>query len=382
MQCSYHNRSFLVNGFALYGTFFVGMLLDCFAAKSFFDLVIRCRFTYTQYQYLTTFQPSPGSDATFMGISLKSSWYDCHMSMPEKRPKIETVRHYLRDLEQIPAIAKVVLDSMKPESTTRIEETIYYGYGELISEFNIYEPSIHDGLVPNVLALKKLLGDHKLPTLEELSAKDLAAGIKVSRGLMLDGQELKHRETDGKAVSPDEITLAIGAPSVDTHPEALAIGTAGHIIERTMIAHLAKAGIDTTGWVKDQILWALEDLALLQHARVETYDGTDAVLYEYFTQAPSVLPEGGMGWRKPEVVRETIDEYRQTEYEQKAILVAALKIVMGKDLDYSILVDVLTRGAGAQPYEQVLGDVFGYLASHVDPRFQEYEVKLLDELTS
>lgn len=230
------------------------------------------------------------------------------MILPRRRPEIKTFEHQLEELDKASEIARYVLGSMENDSAPNVEEVIYSGYDNLITRFTDYGSPIHDALVPNVLTLKKLLGEHRLQNIEQLSAKDLLIGIKVSRNLMLAGQDIKNRKAKGKKVAHDEVVRAIGAPSVETHPEALAVGTAGHIIERTMMEHLRRSGVDTTGWVKDQILWALEDLAVLSHVESLCGAGDESVLYKYFASAPS-LENGGMGWRKPDNILQATQKY-------------------------------------------------------------------------
>lgn len=298
------------------------------------------------------------------------------MKSSEKRVSIHTLERRLRVLDKAPEIAKAVISSMEPHSEERsLERVIYDGYQELIDLFNSYKPDIHDDLAPNVLLLKELLGDAALPSITDPSAKDLVEGLAVSRELMLEGQELKSRRSRGITPTQKETDHAIGAPSVDTDPRALAIGTAGHIIERTLMAHLKRMGLNTSEWVKDQILWALEDLALLQHAESQTYGTDDAMLFEYFTSAPG--PNGGMGWRKPEAVQHVVDRYQDHETSYKIQLFNALRRALKEINDEEL--ERFGEDISMMPFNEALGYTFTYLLEEgIDPEEALAEAGLIE----
>lgn len=275
-----------------------------------------------------------------------------NMSVPERRPDISRAAHYLKDLEQVPAIAQAMLEPTESDPTESMEALIYAGYDDLIDMFN--RTSANDRmseLMPKFVELKDLLGEATLPQITELRATDYFRGMRVARGLMLEGQEHKRRRKNSELVTKAEKDHAIGAPSVDTSPDALAVGTAGHIIERTIMAHLKSMGIDTTDWVKDQALWALEDLALVRHADAETYGNDDNALFYYITMPPS-SKTGGMGWRKQDQVDGAIEKYQEIESRDKAQLLEVYTDVTGEDYA-SDIADVA--------YDTALGDIIGEL---------------------
>lgn len=251
------------------------------------------------------------------------------MTKSSRHPSPGIAAGYMKDLEQSTSIAKAMLEESYEHPDKDIETTIYDGYGQLIDAFNAADSQSHlSELVPNVGLLKELLGDETLPGINDLKATDYFRGMRVARGLMLEGQTNKARRKNLELVTKAEIDRAIGAPSVDTDPRALAVGTAGHILERAIMAHLKAKGVDTSTWVKDQVLWALEDLALLQHAEAQTYGGEDAELFVYFT-TPNDLEGGGMAWRKQAQVDEIVEKYQAKESECKAKLLEAYELFTG-----------------------------------------------------
>ena len=236
-----------------------------------------------------------------------------------ERPKPANLTRQFLGLHQIAEIAEAAVRETESYPSLSAEEIAYEGYQELIDKFNSFDDPDLMVLVPNVVKLRELLGDRQLPDIAGLGAKDLIDGIKISRELMLEGQSNMLRKAAGEVITAAEIQKAIGAPSVDTAPEALVIGTAGHILERTIMARLKKDGVDTGAWVKDQVLWALEDLALLEHAKAHTYGTRDSVLYNYFATPPN-KNGGGMGWRKQAIIDTTCEHFQAIESARKCEL--------------------------------------------------------------
>ncbi len=237
------------------------------------------------------------------------------MSMPEIRPNLQNAANYLGKLEQAPSIAKAMIDSTYPEAEKDIEAMIYRGYSELITMFNAYGDNRYMELTPNVKTLQDLLGGRPLPSIDELGPRDYLTGMQAAKSRMLKGQDIKYRRVHGENIAQAEVNHAIGAPSVDGHPDVLAVGTAGHILERTIFAHLKKQGVDTDTWVKDQVLWALEDLAVLSYVDSLVHpDHKPAELYHTFATPPNPEdPNSGMGWRKEERSLEILERYKQLE---------------------------------------------------------------------
>jgi len=279
------------------------------------------------------------------------------MSKVPRHPDISRGAQYLKELDQASTIAQGMLGESYDDPEKNIEASIYDGYEKLINSFNLISASDPcSELIPNVAILKGLLGDEPLPQIDDLKALDYFRGMRVARGLMLEGQVNKKRRGNSELVTKAEIDHAIGAPSVDTDPRALAVGTAGHILERTIMAHLKTNGIDTSTWVKDQVLWALEDLALLQHAYSETYGGDDSELFTYFTTTPAVK-DGGMGWRKKEQVDKIVEAYQEIESANKTHLLESYEVATGETYDGDIA-DI--------PYDEALGNICGEFASLED----------------
>jgi hypothetical protein len=187
------------------------------------------------------------------------------------------------------------------------KDTVTNGYGELIDRFNSMEPS--DSvleLMPKVAELKTTLGVNKLPTLMELKPRQVLKGVKEAVEKSEMGQYIKRDELPK---TPENVKQAIGTPSMDTNNMALAIGTAGHVIERTMFNHFRDQGMDHQ-WTKDEILFALEDLSLLMHAEMLVENKPDSILFRWIATSNSETPEGGLGWRKNTQVDDFIGRYQ------------------------------------------------------------------------
>ncbi|MEA3357676.1 MAG: hypothetical protein U9Q67_04570, partial [Patescibacteria group bacterium] len=69
---------------------------------------------------------------------------------------------------------------------------------------------------------------------------------------------------------------------------------------------------ESTEWTKDDVLFALEDLALLMHAQsVMHSDCQDAILFDLMTFPAGSDPEtDGLGWRTQEQVDESLKQYQ------------------------------------------------------------------------
>jgi hypothetical protein len=93
-----------------------------------------------------------------------------------------------------------------------------------------------------------------------------------------------------------------------TSEKALAIGTAAHLIERAMFSHFERRGTSRR-WQKDNVLHALEEVAILMEAEFRDGRGPKPKLLEIFATPPSLDENGGLGWRKLEEVEEFIRKY-------------------------------------------------------------------------
>jgi len=123
--------------------------------------------------------------------------------------------------------------------------------------------------------------------------------------------------------------MLIGTPSIETNDLALAIGTAGHVIERAIFANLRRVGVDHE-WRKDEVLFALQDIALLMHAENIVFDGQDSLLFRWFTFPPSIHQGGGLGWRKDSQVRDFIKGLKQKGGERK-VKTVPVSIIVSED---------------------------------------------------
>lgn len=247
------------------------------------------------------------------------------MSLPEKRPRVEAIASRLDGLDRVPKIAQAIIESAANDPEAGTEALIYNGYDQLVNLFN--EATTSDSykhleeLLPHTSKLKELLSGQTLPLLEGLSAKELIVGIRSARKAMLYGQRIR---SYNRKYFKSESAKAIMAPSIPTALDSSAIGIAGHLYERTAFEALSRKGIDTSDWPKDQILWALEELALLHHAEVATYgeadDRVDTLLFDIFT-TPANENGGGMGWQTTVQVQAMVVAYQEAESKAKEQLI-------------------------------------------------------------
>lgn len=240
----------------------------------------------------------------------------------ERHKRVETLAHRLRGVEAAPNIARSVLATMLNETELDaqddVELLIVNGYGELIDKFNNTElGSIHDAEFPGIVGLKHKLQGNRLPSLSDLNARDLAIGTKNARDLMIKGQVAL------RAAPPDTDALseAILAPSQPTNLKALAVGTAGHIIERTIMAHIMNLGIDTSDWDKDTVLRALQHSAKLMYCEAMTYGANDEpLLLDIFVKQHSHEESGGLEWGSQRKLDEAYETYQEVETHYKNAL--------------------------------------------------------------
>jgi hypothetical protein len=278
-----------------------------------------------------------------------------------QRVRPENLKKRFVELEKAGAIAEAMFSesSVDPEQT--VEDVIYEGYNTLIREFNNTCDDRIFALAPAVAILKASIGGDSahLPEIHELGKKDLVQGYREARTRMLEGQRNKELKAQGVGVLKSVIDHAIGAPSVNTTPEALAVGSAGHILERTIMAHFSALGIDTSDWPKDHILWALEEMALLTQARATTYgQDIEPLLLSYFIGEPSETERNaGMGWRTIHDAERMVDAYQEAETRDKQQLIYACQDLLGDELELDI---------AEMPYEEALAYVYPLLEDAVE----------------
>ncbi|OGK18022.1 hypothetical protein A3G67_04420 [Candidatus Roizmanbacteria bacterium RIFCSPLOWO2_12_FULL_40_12] len=214
------------------------------------------------------------------------------------RPEIDTITKRLPNVNRAPLMAREA--KRNPDF---VERVVFQGFNDLIERFNaMNDDDPNQELLPDVMTLKQKLGSAKLPTIAELGKKDLIRGLRAANKFIEIGQDIK------KGKLPEKLKgAAIMSPSAETNTQSLIVGTAAHILERALFTRLQTEGFDQ--WMKDEILFALEDLILLQHAEALAGNGEDSPLFHIVTSPHSLGPEGGIGWRKQEQVDEFVKKY-------------------------------------------------------------------------
>lgn len=229
------------------------------------------------------------------------------MTGQERLLPIKSVAKRLGFLEQSGRVVTWV-----EEHRSEIEPLIFEGFNELIDRFNRLRQSDASNLAPILRAgkawgLKGVLGNNSLPRLEEIDAREVLLGVNESRSLMACGQEIGKGVIPGTEVNKRK---AILAPNLKTSEKALAVGIAGHLIERSIFWYFEKKGFTNHLWEKDDILYALEEMAILMEAEYRAGKGSEPKLLKVFTTPPSADENGGLGWRKPEEVDEFVRKYQ------------------------------------------------------------------------
>ncbi len=140
----------------------------------------------------------------------------------------------------------------------------------------------------------------QLPDLEMLNdPREFAFALVNAHHRMIEGQNNKRAAKSGVIITDEQKKRAIGTPSMSISDRVKAIGIALHLIERTMFAYFRNQDPELyKEWEKDEILFALEDMAQLRHAQITLWlrDDADAILFNLIN-----LPndQGGLDWRKP-----------------------------------------------------------------------------------
>lgn len=199
---------------------------------------------------------------------------------------------------------------MAYERTDELNELVVIGFGQVIDRFNrlsLDSPELE--IMPKTKALLEALGGVPMPSIEELTPREIVLGVNEAREAMLMGQDIKLGKLDR---TPENISAAINTPSMDTGNMALAVGTAGHIIERTFFSHFKTIGVKGVDgeWTKDDILFALADCAVLMQAEFECEISNEKpLLFDLITTPNKMSEDGGLGWRKPEYIDWFMSEY-------------------------------------------------------------------------
>lgn len=216
------------------------------------------------------------------------------MSVVEKR-LVEVTARYLKDLNQSKPVMDWVLENMADFGEHMS------GYNELIDILNsVPADSPLLQIMPKTRLLKKVLAGENLPTLEQMMPGNYVKGLYDAHDPMVVGQKIKTQEI----ASPTETErkYQIGTPSMNTSLEALAVGTAGHLAERTFFAWARSKGHEPEqGWEKDDWLQALDEAVELS-----VVQGNPPHLFPLFAKLNS---EGGLGWVKKEKMEDFSRSY-------------------------------------------------------------------------
>lgn len=211
----------------------------------------------------------------------------------------------LTGLEGRDAIFSEITDPQRPDKLLpELEHQIFGGARELIDLFNeldATDPMLSMPSLARTKSLKEKIGN--LPNLEDLADKwQVAMALVNGSKRMLDGQANKERKATGLEVTKDEVDKAIGTPSMPIPPKTKVVGSALHYIERAMFAHFrnkpeSSSNPELNNWKKDEILFALADMAQLRDAqrRLGKTTEQETILFELIN-TPNDL--GGLGWRK------------------------------------------------------------------------------------
>lgn len=184
-----------------------------------------------------------------------------------------------------------------------VSELIVGGFGELIDRFNVLDPgSTVMDIMPRAKHLKTVLAGTPIPRIMDFSPREILAGVKEAVPLMEMGQRVKKGGFNEHLMVTRD---AIITPSMETSELALAAGTGGHILERTVFNVMRRCGIEHE-WTKDEVLSALGETALLMHAESVRGRGKEPALFTLISD-PNFL--GGLGWCKAKNAEKFMEDY-------------------------------------------------------------------------
>lgn len=233
------------------------------------------------------------------------------MTSNERRLPIDSVAKRLSGLNACERVAEYAR-----QNESLLATLLFEGYGRLIERFNSLNPDDEILVImPGVRRLKEALHGRPLPGIMEISPREILNGLNNAAPLMELGQQIRLGEVAGTA---GNVASAIGTPSMETSDLALATGTIGHLLERSIIAHeeaevdkLVAAGAQREAighsWQKDDVLLALEEIVVLRHAEAVTGVGQDSQLFALITSPNS---QGGLGWRNRNQVERFVEAYK------------------------------------------------------------------------
>ncbi len=220
------------------------------------------------------------------------------MKSKEVKLPIGSVANRLRNLDNMLPVALFAYGHSR-----EVSQLIVGGFGELIDRFNTLDPgSTVMEIMPAAKHLKNVLEWIPIPRPEKFSPREILAGVKNAVPLMEMGQRVKKGGfKENFLVTKD----AIGTPSMETSELALAVGTGGHILERTIFNMMRRCGIEHD-WIKDEVLHALEETSMLMYAESVRGRGKEPVLFTLISD-PNFL--GGLGWLKARDASKFMQDY-------------------------------------------------------------------------
>ena len=195
------------------------------------------------------------------------------------------------------------------------------GYDELVARLNgIPNDSSLLEHMPKTRKLKGVLGATLLPTLNEMSQGNFGHALMEARNPMLHGQRIKRGEMTEP--TPSDKAYAIGTPSMETNSEALAVGTAGDLAERTFFQWARKRDLTPDGgWKKDDWLQALgEGLMLL------LTEGKTPHLTHFFIKSNK---DGGLGWLN----EQKVEDFRRKVLPEKKLFDGSVRGLRKEDIE-------------------------------------------------
>ena len=225
------------------------------------------------------------------------------------------IRHVLRRLDSLDN-APWILNYLKEDGNeAKVATLVTVGINQLVTGLNSLSPSnplLQLSVMERTRALKDAVGDKPFPFVADISVNELKRGLKSAIPAMLTGQAHRRGEnTYGR----DEIKT----------PSMAAVGTALHIYERSMFERLRNQGIEgmpgeekVIPWKKDDIIFALEECAMLMHAQAQVAQegDTDSILLPMIANRAPTYTHCGLGWRSEEDVILTRREFARFEIDR------------------------------------------------------------------
>jgi len=179
------------------------------------------------------------------------------------------------------------------------------GYDQLVDVLNrVSDDSPLLDIMPKTRALKSALKGNSVPRLADMAEGNFGFALREAVKPMFVGQMIKAGEIADPTLA--DKAFAIGTPSMDTTERALAVGTAGHLAERTFYQWARKQGLSPAdGWKKDDWLQALDEGLLLLLA-----EGEEPILGDVIVKQND---EGGVGWLNAKKVQMFLEKHARNQ---------------------------------------------------------------------